>query len=165
MAHPENKKAIDELEFVTGKTVRVQAAPEDRLLATIRAAYDAMERGETYFGTDAADAQSPRPKDAEPTKPVKRAPSSPTNARATENPPNRARVSTTTPPTNPHARSGPAPGRRRSSTTIPAASRDKASSAPARRSVPPRRPLRDLRADDESDAVVPPKPGRPSGRY
>jgi hypothetical protein len=54
MANTSDRRAIDEIEFVTGKTVQPQAAPRERLAATIAAAYDAKARGAPrWVGPDA----------------------------------------------------------------------------------------------------------------
>lgn len=54
MADPSNRRAIDEVEFVTGKAVQPQAAPRERLAATIAAAYGAKARGlPRWVGPDA----------------------------------------------------------------------------------------------------------------
>jgi CheY-like chemotaxis protein len=49
MADPGDKKAIDELEFVTGKKVYPYVALAGPLLRTITAAYDAKGTGEHYY--------------------------------------------------------------------------------------------------------------------
>lgn len=49
MANPEDKKVIEEIEFVTGKRVFAYIALEGTLLRAIRDAYDARDRGETHF--------------------------------------------------------------------------------------------------------------------
>jgi hypothetical protein len=49
MADPHDKRAIDELEFVTGKNVHPFIALPATLLATIAAAYDAKARGERQY--------------------------------------------------------------------------------------------------------------------
>jgi hypothetical protein len=49
MADPANKKAIDEIEFATGKTVRVRVALHTALVNAIEAAYDAKARGEKCY--------------------------------------------------------------------------------------------------------------------
>jgi len=54
MADPHDKRAIDELEFVTGKTVYPFIAVRSTLLQTITAAYAAKARGaEEYRGSKA----------------------------------------------------------------------------------------------------------------
>jgi hypothetical protein len=51
MADPGNKKAVDEIEFATGKAVRPRVALHTALVAAIAGAYDARRRGEaTYRG-------------------------------------------------------------------------------------------------------------------
>jgi hypothetical protein len=49
MADPDDKRAIDELEFVTGKTVYPFVAVKTTLTTTIRAAYAAKARGEQEY--------------------------------------------------------------------------------------------------------------------
>jgi hypothetical protein len=49
MADPHDKKAIDELEFVTGKKVFGYIAMHGTLVKAIQAAYDAKERGEIHY--------------------------------------------------------------------------------------------------------------------
>jgi hypothetical protein len=49
MADPHDKRAVDELEFVTGKTVHPFIAVHATLLLTIAAAYDAKARGEKQY--------------------------------------------------------------------------------------------------------------------
>jgi len=49
MADPQDKRALDEVEFVTGKTVHPFVVPVQTLLRTIAAAYDAKARGEATF--------------------------------------------------------------------------------------------------------------------
>ena len=49
MANPEDKKVIEEIEFVTGKRVFAYIALESTLLRTIREAYDARDRGDGHF--------------------------------------------------------------------------------------------------------------------
>lgn len=49
MANPEDKKVIEEIEFVTGKRVFAYIALEGTLLRTIRDAYDARDRGESHY--------------------------------------------------------------------------------------------------------------------
>jgi hypothetical protein len=49
MADPTNAKAIDEIEFATGKTVRPRVALHTALVAAIAAAYDARSRGERCY--------------------------------------------------------------------------------------------------------------------
>jgi hypothetical protein len=46
MADPHDRRAIDEIEFVTAKTVHAFIAVPGRLLRTIAAAYDAKARGD-----------------------------------------------------------------------------------------------------------------------
>jgi hypothetical protein len=49
MADPTDKRALDEVEFVTGKTVHPFVAVLPTLLRTIASAYDAKARGEATF--------------------------------------------------------------------------------------------------------------------
>lgn len=49
MANPEERKVLEELEFVTGKRVFAYIALEGQLLRTIRDAYDARDRGESHY--------------------------------------------------------------------------------------------------------------------
>ncbi|MFO0617820.1 MAG: response regulator [Polyangiaceae bacterium] len=49
MANPEDKKALEELEFVTGKRIFAYIALERALLRVIRDAYDLKERNEQYY--------------------------------------------------------------------------------------------------------------------
>ncbi len=49
MSNPEDKKALEELEFVTGKRIFAYIALEAALLRAIRAAYDRKERGEAFY--------------------------------------------------------------------------------------------------------------------
>jgi len=54
MANPQDRRAIDELEFVTGRKVYPYVAITNTLERAIRAAYDARENGETHYaGPDA----------------------------------------------------------------------------------------------------------------
>jgi hypothetical protein len=54
MADPQDKRAVDELEFVTGKSVHPLIAMDTTLLRTIAAAYEAKARGEReYRGSSA----------------------------------------------------------------------------------------------------------------
>ena len=48
MATPNDKRVVDELEFVTGKKVYPYVALSTTLEKTIRAAYDAKQNGEAY---------------------------------------------------------------------------------------------------------------------
>jgi hypothetical protein len=49
MADPQDKRAVDELEFVTGKSVKPFIAVHTTLLRTIAAAYEAKARGEREY--------------------------------------------------------------------------------------------------------------------
>ncbi|NUO51331.1 MAG: response regulator [Polyangiaceae bacterium] len=49
MANPEDRKVLEELEFVTGKRVFAYIALEGQLLRTIRDAYDARDRGDSHY--------------------------------------------------------------------------------------------------------------------
>jgi DNA-binding response OmpR family regulator len=49
MANPQDKRVIDELEFVTGRRIYPYVAITTTLEKTIRDAYDAKERGDTQF--------------------------------------------------------------------------------------------------------------------
>jgi hypothetical protein len=49
MADPQDKRALDEVEFVTGKTAHPFVVPAATLVRTIAAAYDAKARGEATF--------------------------------------------------------------------------------------------------------------------
>jgi hypothetical protein len=49
MADPQDKRAVDELEFVTGKSVQPFIAVHATLLRTIAAAYEAKARGEREY--------------------------------------------------------------------------------------------------------------------
>jgi len=49
MADPQDKRAVDELEFVTGKSVRPFIAVQTTLVRTITAAYEAKARGEREY--------------------------------------------------------------------------------------------------------------------
>ncbi len=49
MANPEDKRVIDELEFVTGKRVFPYVAPEPILAKVIEASYELKTRGESYY--------------------------------------------------------------------------------------------------------------------
>lgn len=49
MANPTDQRAIDELEFVTGRRVRAYVGLVSALLRTVRAAYDARDKGDTYY--------------------------------------------------------------------------------------------------------------------
>ncbi|HEX4475160.1 MAG TPA: response regulator [Polyangiaceae bacterium] len=85
MADPGDKKAIDELEFVTGKKVYPYVALASPLLRSIVAAYDAKQQGERHYlapkvphetlvrlgltGSHDADGQ-PGPKPSEPPPPI-----------------------------------------------------------------------------------------------
>jgi Type II secretion system (T2SS), protein E, N-terminal domain len=59
MADPTNKKAIDEIEFATGKVVRVRVALHTALVTAIGAAYDAKARGERCYRGPRAPAALP----------------------------------------------------------------------------------------------------------
>ena len=48
MANPEDRKVLEELEFVTGKHIFAYIGLETALLRTIREAYDARDRGESH---------------------------------------------------------------------------------------------------------------------
>lgn len=61
MADPANKKAIDEVEFATGKTVRPRVALHTALLHAIAAAYDAKAKGERCYRGPHAPAPIPNP--------------------------------------------------------------------------------------------------------
>jgi hypothetical protein len=58
MADPGDRKAIDEIEFATGKTVSARAVPREALRAIIAAAYDAIERGHTHYRAPRAPAEA-----------------------------------------------------------------------------------------------------------
>lgn len=49
MANPMDRRAIDEVEFVTGRKVYPYVALTNALKKTLASAYDALARGETYF--------------------------------------------------------------------------------------------------------------------
>ncbi|MBL8721368.1 MAG: response regulator [Myxococcales bacterium] len=49
MANPDDKRVIDELEFVTGKRVFPYVAPEPILAKVIEASYELKTRGESYY--------------------------------------------------------------------------------------------------------------------
>jgi len=49
MANPDDKRVIDELEFVTGKRVFPYVAPEPTLAKVIEASYELKTRGESYY--------------------------------------------------------------------------------------------------------------------
>ena len=49
MANPEERKSLEELEFVTGKRVFAYIALETMLLRAIRDAYDARDRGASHY--------------------------------------------------------------------------------------------------------------------
>ncbi len=49
MANPEDRKALEELEFVTGKRVFAYIALEVVLMRVLREAYDLKERGEAFY--------------------------------------------------------------------------------------------------------------------
>jgi DNA-binding response OmpR family regulator len=79
MANPRDSRAIDELEFVTGKKVYPYVAPAHALARTIEASYDALSRHEAYYlgphvpdarlrelGIDAKGRPAVRPKTAPP---------------------------------------------------------------------------------------------------
>ena len=59
MANPDDRRAIDEVEFATGKAVSPRAAGRELLLAAIAAAYDAAERGDLHYRAPQAPASSP----------------------------------------------------------------------------------------------------------
>jgi hypothetical protein len=59
MANPADKKAIDEIEFATGKAVRPRVALHSPLVAAIAAAYDAKARGERHYRGPKAPADDP----------------------------------------------------------------------------------------------------------
>jgi DNA-binding response OmpR family regulator len=54
MANPQDKRVIDELEFVTGRRVYPYVAITSTLERTIRAAYDAKELGEPHYAGPSA---------------------------------------------------------------------------------------------------------------
>ncbi|MFO0612956.1 MAG: hypothetical protein U0414_10230 [Polyangiaceae bacterium] len=183
MVDPQNKKAIDELEFVTGKTVRVHVAPEPALMAFLRGAYDAMEAGESHYGAEdlpavaPAPAPAPRPPPASPPAAPRPAPAAPAQAPAPRPapaaPPAVPAASSAERPQLPAALSAPTRTRRPSSSRTPvsapyssapySSSRGERRSTPlpsakappirrttpAPRGAPPRRPVRDLRSDDD----------------
>jgi DNA-binding response OmpR family regulator len=49
MANPEDRKALEELEFVTGKRIFAYIALDGALVRVIRDAYDLKERGEQFY--------------------------------------------------------------------------------------------------------------------
>ena len=49
MADPNEKRVVDELEFVTGKKVYPYIAVHSTLVKTISAAYEAKARGESHY--------------------------------------------------------------------------------------------------------------------
>lgn len=49
MANPDDKRVIDELEFVTGKRVFPYVAPEPLLASVIQSSYELKVRGESYY--------------------------------------------------------------------------------------------------------------------
>ncbi len=57
MANPEDRKVLEELEFVTGKRVFAYIALEGQLLRTIRDAYDARDRGDSHYVAQGCPAQ------------------------------------------------------------------------------------------------------------
>ena len=59
MADPANKKAIDEIEFATGKAVRPRVALHTAIVAAIAGAYDAKARGERCYRGPRAPAALP----------------------------------------------------------------------------------------------------------
>jgi hypothetical protein len=59
MADPANRRAIDEIEFVTGKAVEPRVAPRERLVEAVAAAYDAKARGEQRWVGPDADPEDP----------------------------------------------------------------------------------------------------------
>src|SRR5690606_18597846 len=62
MSNPHDKRVIDELEFVTGRRIYAYVAITTTLERTIRAAYDAKERGHTeYLGPSAPRVRSGAP--------------------------------------------------------------------------------------------------------
>jgi DNA-binding response OmpR family regulator len=66
MANPSDKRVIDELEFVTGRKVYPYVAITNTLERTIRAAYDAKERGEPSYVAPNAPPNALAQLDAEP---------------------------------------------------------------------------------------------------
>jgi DNA-binding response OmpR family regulator len=68
MANPEDKKALEELEFVTGKRVFAYIALESMLVRAIRDAYDARERGESHYVGPACPAEVLRKAGLDPAK-------------------------------------------------------------------------------------------------
>lgn len=101
MANPEERKVLEELEFVTGKRVFAYIALEGQLLRTIRDAYDARDRGESHYvapacppevieraGLDPAKYQTKVPPPAVATRPAAPAPApAPAPAAASHAPP------------------------------------------------------------------------------
>jgi len=58
MANPEDKKVLEELEFVTGRRVFAYIALEGVIVRSIRDAYDALDRGEAYYVGPACPAET-----------------------------------------------------------------------------------------------------------
>ncbi len=61
MADPANRKAIEEIEFATGKAVRPRVALHTALVAAIGGAYDAKERGDKCYRGPNAPPMVPSP--------------------------------------------------------------------------------------------------------
>ncbi len=87
MAHPEDRKVLEELEFSTGKRVFAYIALEAVLVRVLREAYDLKEKGESYYVGPACPEEVlartgvPRPaKPAKPPPPKARAALKPTDA-------------------------------------------------------------------------------------
>lgn len=172
MARPDNRKAIDELEFVTGKTVKAYAAQEADLVVHLRSAYDAFERGEAQYAPAPRPAPRPEPKPEPPPepkpaprpepqpaprsepKPAPRAEPKPIERRAepaAEAPKPIRRATPAPAPAPARGRSRTPPPRRPSSTSTRA---EKPTVRPppspsSRRTPVVRRAVRDLRSDDD----------------
>jgi DNA-binding response OmpR family regulator len=68
MAHPGEKKILEELEFVTGKRVFAYIALEGAISRAIRDAYDARQRGDTHYVGPACPADTLRKAGLDPAK-------------------------------------------------------------------------------------------------
>lgn len=117
MAHPGEKKILEELEFVTGKRVFAYIALEGAISRAIRDAYDARERGDTHYVGPACPADTLRKAGLDPAKygiseqpaaPAPAAPAPAAPANAASRPVTASQVPAPAPAARPGAASAPA---------------------------------------------------------
>lgn len=118
MAHPGEKKILEELEFVTGKRVFAYIALEGAISRAIRDAYDARERGDTHYVGPACPADTLRKAGLDPAKygiseqpaaaPAPAPAPAPTPAAAATRPPVAPQASSPAPAARPLAAPAPA---------------------------------------------------------